>query len=334
MEQTPLISIIIPVYNTEQYLGKCLDSVIFQTYKNLQIILVDDGSTDNSPSICDDYAKADSRITVMHQKNAGVSAARNTGLAAVKGEWIGWVDSDDWIEPEMFARMIEAGLVHNTDIVICGRIEEYRNSAVSRGWNKEDILSREDAVRALLENDRIQNYLWDKLWKKDLFDGMIFPEGRTYEDIALMGRLFEKSDTVLCIPDAYYHYNQRQGSIVDDTSLGNRINHFLAAKYRLEEMGPHWPQYQHLMEAQCVASSICVWSCCYANPRRERKKYNSLLKEMAAYASEHYKNVDNAIGLGLAGKIIVRLTPYATPLAFWSARIIGLGYKLKHGREL
>ena len=122
LNREPKISVIVPVYKVEPYLRKCLDSIINQTYRNLQIILVDDGSPDNCGAICDEYASKDSRIEVIHQENGGVSAARNAGLKLAAGDYIGWVDSDDWIEPDMYAYMLENMQKYEADIAVCSQI--------------------------------------------------------------------------------------------------------------------------------------------------------------------------------------------------------------------
>lgn len=328
------ISVIIPVYKVEAYLRKCLDSVVGQTYRNLEIILVDDGSPDNCGAICDEYAAQDQRIQVIHQKNNGVSAARNAGLAAAAGEWIGWVDPDDWIEPDMYEYLLRHVLEHGADIAVCSRSERYRDRSVLRGWEREQILDTEHALELLLKNDVMQNFLWDKLWRRELFDGLSFPEGRTFEDIALMHRLFMRARQIVCLPEAKYNYLQRSGSIVDNRSLENRINHYQAAKLRLDEMYDQWPQFRQLLEAQCVASSITVWSSVCANPSAKRQEAMAELKEISDFAKEHYRAALQYMSLGITGRCVVRLTPYPTWWAFAMAAFFSWVYSLKHGRAL
>ncbi len=332
--EPPLISVIIPVYRTEPFLRQCLDSVVGQTYERLEIILVDDGSPDGCPAICDAYAARDRRIKVLHRKNAGVSAARNAGLAAAGGSWIGWVDSDDWIEPETFALMAEGALTYGADVVVCGRVEEFRGHRLPRSWGKRELLGRTDALAALLENGSIQNFLWDKLWKRELFRGLSFPEGRNYEDIALTGQLFERAEAVLFLPELCYHYRQRPGSIVDDLTLGNRLDHYEAAKARCDALRGRCPQFRHLLEAQCAASAIGIWSCYYKNPRPMRKAYLPQLREIAGSAGPHCREAAAALSEGLAGRWILRLIPHARWWSFACARVIGWAYRLRHGREL
>ena len=159
------ISVIVPVYKVEPYLRKCLDSIVNQTYRNLEIILVDDGSPDNCGRICDEYAERDNRIRVIHQKNGGVSSARNEGLKIASGDWIGWVDSDDWIEPDMFEYLLENAKKSKADIAVCSRKEWYKDRCILRKWEKDILLNTEEALRQLLEDVQMQNYLWDKLWQ-------------------------------------------------------------------------------------------------------------------------------------------------------------------------
>ena len=330
----PKISVIVPVYKVEPYLRKCLDSIVGQTYRNLEIILVDDGSPDNCGEICDEYAERDERILVIHKANGGVSSARNAGLAAAAGEWIGWVDPDDWVEPGMFETLLWAALETEANISVCGHWEEYKIRTVASGWPARQIMNTEQALGELLENGRMKNLLWDRLFHRTLFDNIRFPEGRTYEDIAVMHWLFLRAKKVVCLPELLYHYRQREGSIVDNVSLGNRINHYTAAKERYDALSDEWPQFDQLMEAQCVASAIGIWAGYLSNPKAERKKYTAELRDIAAFSARHYRKALQYMRLGLAGQLVLRLTPYDKWWAFMLARGVAQLYKRKHGREL
>lgn len=334
MGESPKISVIVPVYNVEEYLRKCVQSIIDQTYSNIEIILVDDGSKDGSGYICDEFAKQDRRVKVIHKPNGGVSSARNTGLAVAAGDWIGWVDSDDWIEPSMFATLLERATACDADIAVCSRYECYKDKCVCRGWSQEEIFNTEQALLHLLQNDAMQNFLWDKLWKRSLFHGIVFPEGKTYEDIAMMHRLFEKAKKIVCLPNATYHYRQRAGSIVSDTSLGNRINHYVAAKQRYEEMEQRWPQFCNLLEAQCVASAVGVWCAYWKNPRNLRKAMRPEIKEMAEFAKTHCASARKYMNLGITGRMVLRIIPYPTWWSFMIASICSWVYEQKHGKPL
>ena len=332
--QTPKISVIVPVYKVEPYLRKCLDSIVGQTYQNLEIILVDDGSPDKCGEICDEYARRDERIQVIHQDNGGVSAARNAGLKKVTGEWIGWIDPDDWAEPDMFEYLLKNALEMEADIAVCSHFQEFPNRSVFHGYTETMVLNRESGLELLLQNSLMQNYLWDKLWKAKLFYEICFPVGYTFEDMAIMHRLFIQAQRVICLPKAEYHYLQRAGSIVSDSSLDNRINHYRSSKNRLDEMQKDWPQFVPLLEAQCVASASSVWTAYYGNPAEKQKQYREQIKEIAAFSKKHCQNALKVTRAGRAGRIIMRLTPYANPLAFAIAYMGSQLYKLKKGRNL
>lgn len=333
MEQ-PKISVIVPVYKVELYLRKCLDSIVRQAYRNLEIILIDDGSPDNCGAICDEYAEQDNRVRVIHQSNGGLSSARNIGLETATGDYIGFVDSDDWVEPEMFQLLIEKLGSSGADIAICGRAEEYPDMRILRVCPKSCVMQREEALKALLENDVIQNFVWDKLYRRELFDELRFPEGKSYEDMAIMHKLFLRSQKVACITETLYHYRQRRDSIVGDVSLKNRLCHYEAAIKRYEELREAWPQFSGLMEAQCVASAVGIWCSYYANKKEERKKAAEQLREIAEFAREHADRNAQYMGLGMAGRIVVRLIPYDSCWAFGLALCIGKAYQYKHGKML
>lgn len=330
----PKVSVIVPVYKVEPYLRQCLDSIVNQTYQNLEIILVEDGSPDNCGAICDEYVAKDKRIQVIHKENGGVSSARNAGLAAATGEYIGWVDSDDWIEADMFEYLLKGADKFGADIAVCGRYEVCKGKKKLRGWGETMCLDRLEGLKLLLQNDLMQNFLWDKLWRQELFQGIAFPEGKTFEDIAVMYRLFERAEKVVCLPDAKYNYFQRSGSIVSDTTLENRLNHYWAAKGRYEDMKGRWPELEDLLLAQCAASAIGIWCGYYKNPRWVRNGARLRLEEIAKFCAAHVKRAGKCIGVGLAGKIALMLIPHVSWWSFALAWCVGRLYKKKHGRSL
>lgn len=210
-----LISIIVPVYNVDKYLSKCLDSIINQTYKNLEIILVDDGSTDASSKICDEYAESDERITVIHKKNAGLSSARNAGLDIAKGDYIGFVDSDDYIDAYMYENLYAAAIKNNVKLVICGHFVE-KDDKISieiSPIDEERLYDKNEALELLLDDKNIKNYAWDKLYKSCLFENVRYPEGKNYEDIYTTYLLFDKCEQICYIPHYSYYYQLRNDSI-------------------------------------------------------------------------------------------------------------------------
>ena len=204
----PLISLIVPVYNVKDYLKTCLQSILEQTYKNLEIILVDDGSDDGSSGICDEYARMDQRIKTIHLPHSGVSAARNAGLAAATGELLGFVDSDDWIDHDMYQYLYALMQEHDADVSACTYLleQEGRPSKIINNTGKLYVFSRKEIIRALVKNDFVKNYLWAKLFKRKLFDRLSFPVGRVYEDVAVLYKVFYSSQKVVLSCVSKYHY--------------------------------------------------------------------------------------------------------------------------------
>ncbi len=206
-ESLPLISIIVPVYNVRVYLRKCLDSICGQTYKNLEIVVVDDGSTDGSGEICDEYAQLDNRVKVIHQSNAGQSAARNKALSIAQGDFFGFVDSDDWVDKDMYEFLHNLIVESDADIAICSHyIEQQGKTRVRYSSGEKTVFSRDEAIRALVVDKRVRNYLWDKLFKSKLFNGIRFPEKQIFEDIAVSYRLFYNTHQVVMQDSPRYHY--------------------------------------------------------------------------------------------------------------------------------
>lgn len=214
-KHSALISIIVPAYNVERYIRKCLESVCNQTYRNIEILVVDDGSTDETGAICDEFAAKDCRVKVVHNENHGVGAARNTALNSATGELIGFVDSDDWTEPDMFKTLYNLLIDNDADISICSYYRE-KKGRVKPMFNdgKTFRLTKKQALSQLVTDKTYKNYLWNKLFRRSLFDGIQFPERTHYEDVAVLYRIFAKASRFACINKPLYHHLFRRGSIV------------------------------------------------------------------------------------------------------------------------
>ena len=217
--ENDLISIIIPVYKVEKYLKKCIESVLNQTYTNLQIILVDDGSPDNCGKICDEYAKKDSRIEVIHKANGGLSDARNVGISKAKGRYIGFVDSDDYIKENMYEILLNLIKKYDADVSICNLYDVIDGNEYIR--NKENGIreySRLDILKEVLLDKNIQSYAWNKLYKKELFDEVKYPIGKKYEDIGTTFYIFEKCNKIVVTSEPEYYYLKRSDSLVNNVT--------------------------------------------------------------------------------------------------------------------
>ena len=219
VEKNDLISVIVPVYNMERYLERCVNSIIQQTYKNLEIILVDDGSTDASPQMCDDYAQKDSRIKVIHKTNGGLSDARNAGLAIAVGNYIGYVDSDDWIEPQMYQYMYESCVQNNAQLAACRYAKVYQDKALKGGNGSVTAFDREGMLHIYLCDDEryiVYNSVWSKLFAREIVEGELFPVGRNSEDIMYTTKALCKLTRGVYIDTCLYNYVlDREGSIMN-----------------------------------------------------------------------------------------------------------------------
>lgn len=212
LENKDKISVIVPVYNMEKYLDKCMNSILNQTYKNLEIILVDDGSKDSSPLMCDDYAKRDERIKVVHKINGGLSDARNAGLEIATGEYIGYVDSDDWIELDMYETMMSACKEHLAELVLCRyNCVSSDDSMIIKKEGSDDVvpLTREELLNIYINgHDKyvIYHSVWCKLYKRELMEGVLFPVGHNSEDIMYSTRAFCNLEKAVYIDRPLYNY--------------------------------------------------------------------------------------------------------------------------------
>lgn len=219
-----LISVIVPIYNVEKYLDICIESIVNQTYKNLEIILVDDGSLDNCSQICDKWAEKDKRIVVIHKKNGGLSDARNAGLNIATGEYIGFIDSDDWISKSMYEMLIKEMKKYNCDIIECGI--NYINDENGRIIRTTDcrnkhIFNVDEAMFELVNEKLLHQVVWNKLYRKECINGFLFKFGKYNEDEFWTYRIIHKSKKVMCIPNKLYFYRQRGDSIMGNFSEKN-----------------------------------------------------------------------------------------------------------------
>jgi len=218
-----LISVIIPVFNAEPYLRQCVDSVLAQTYDDIEVILVDDGSQDQSGRICDDYQSVDRRIRVIHQENGGTSDARNHGLEIASGRYIGFVDCDDFIDPTFYKVLHDLIVSHQSDIAMVSyRTVENSKVSVRDDSGDERVLNREMSVQELLADRKVQNYVWNKLYRRELFETLRFPVHNVYDDVVIMYELFQRSSSVAFREEALYNYRIRRDSIVHTDSHRKR----------------------------------------------------------------------------------------------------------------
>lgn len=209
-----LVTLIVPVYNTERYIDKCIDSLVNQTYKNIEIILVDDDSTDNCSQLCDSWAEKDSRITVIHKENGGVSSARNAALDIAKGDYITFADSDDFLEPDSIETLVVTLHLNNADISVGNYFFDYIDSRETvKLTSKSMVLEKKDILKNYLLDLNIRTEVHNKLYKASLFQNTRFSEGISYaEDFEMNYKLLKQAHRLAMTDKCIYHYVQESGS--------------------------------------------------------------------------------------------------------------------------
>ena len=276
MQQDILVSVIVPVYNVEEYLARCVDSILSQTYRNLEVILVDDGAKDSSGTICDSYAQRDTRVKVVHKENGGLSSARNAGIDIARGEYLEFVDSDDWLEPDAVESMLHQAVVHQVELVLGGRWDvSARTGEKKLGLcpSHQEIISGTEMVRRIFRWENCDSSACDKLFHKRLFREIRFPHGKVVEDVPVMYKIVLDAGRVALLDKPVYNYFHRSGSI-SYTTLSEKNFHFS------EHTSVIYPYIQdNYPELRQEARYLKVRSLVYAvqsvdlAPRKDRKEF-------------------------------------------------------------
>lgn len=209
-----LLSIIVPVYNVEDYLDKCINSLLKQTYENYEILLINDGSTDKSGDMCDEYAKKSPLISVYHKKNEGLSSARNMGLDYSEGSYIAFIDSDDWVNPNMYHELINVSLKYDADVVSCWSQDYYSGqNSFKKGTGEIKQYSKREVFELLYYQNEVRFEVWNKVFKSSVIQDIRFKIGQVYEDVYFETKIFSRMNRFIFI-DEYYHYylKEREGN--------------------------------------------------------------------------------------------------------------------------
>lgn len=257
-----LISVVVPIYKVEKYLKKCIDSILFQTYKNIEIILVEDGSPDNCGIICDEYAKKDKRVKVIHKQNGGLSDARNFGIDLAKGEYIIFVDSDDYIDRNMCRILLNYAKKYDADIVSCNFKEVYVNNLEKinkQCINKKlEIVSNiETLYKYFLKNTTDMVVVWNKLYKKSIFfdkKNIRFPKGKLHEDMYTTYKLYYYASKIVFIDDILYYYFRHENSITGSISKKNLLDEIDAIIEHYEFFKDKKIDLKYMTQIKCIDS--------------------------------------------------------------------------------
>lgn len=262
-----MISVIMPVYNTKQYLEQAIESVLYQTYQDWELILVDDGSTDGSGEMCDVYAKKDCRICVIHQNNKGVSGARNTGMKHVSGEFIQFLDSDDWLYPETLRTAYEVAINSGSDMVIFD--VQYDGEGFS--WHEKstipDGIYDSEVILEKLAKPSIPPYACNKFCRRSLYDGVFFPERKKWEDVATTFYPVSRAKKIAVLGKPLYHYRQRADAITKKASKDGSIHkwRFLQYRKRYEFLKANYPYLAHVSKESLLKNGLLYYAFCLRN---------------------------------------------------------------------
>ena len=296
-EKGVLISVIIPVYNVALCLKRCLESVIHQTYKNLEILLIDDGSSDGSGLICDQYEKQDYRIKVFHKDNGGLSSARNYGLRCATGNYIGFVDSDDYIDVKMYEHLIRY-MNEDVDLVTCGVRDEYikkykRKYYASHFVSEYHLMSKYETLRELLISRKLNFSVCNKLFKRKLFNNIIFPEGRSSEDIPVIYGIICNINFAVNNGYADYHYVHHSGSITSGNFFEGRMDYCHYTKIILDDVLIHYPQFEK--EAAALYVKSVYFTMCQILDSSNRYLYKETFKYLKNILIENRNVIKESI---------------------------------------
>lgn len=313
----PLISVIVPIYNVEEYIYQCIDSILNQTYKNLEIILVDDGSPCRCPEICDEYALKDRRITVIHQPNRGVSAARNCALDIARGDYIAFVDGDDWLERNAYQSMMEFMLNHDLDVVFCTAniISDHEISETRFEYFENETIMEPQKIVELTLTDDIGGQVWMKLWHKKCWENVRFPVGRIYEDLAISFVPFTQADRKIgFLKKPLYNYRMNMQGISFSRNTKRAYHIFLAFSEHYE----YAKEYCETVKETCLIKAMNTAVSAYNRQIiGEDDKNDHWAMHIKKWLKSNKKQIMGCDGVKLSKKASVRILLCMEPVYRW-----------------
>lgn len=277
----PLISVIVAVYNMEKYLERCIDSILLQTYSNIEVILVDDGSRDASANMCDEYAKQDSRVKVVHKENGGVSSAKNLGLELATGEFVIFVDSDDWIELEMIEKLYSACRDNSADIACCGRYNVYGVSKkVGLCPDLSDVVSNKDFVLKIFCAKECDVSFADKLVKRMLFKDLRFPLNEIHEEEHIIYEVIGRTEKVALVNEPLYNYFHRENSLSTAVFSEKRLVLLKRLERLMQFVENNMTEIKKQAEIYCAQKKIAMLLAICMSSKDTKKKFKTIAKTL------------------------------------------------------
>lgn len=290
-ETTPKISVIVPVYKVEKYLSRCIDSIIAQTYREFEVILVDDGSPDNCGAICDTYAEKYPYIKVIHQKNQGLSAARNNAVPLSTGEYISFVDSDDFVTPDYLDYLIRLMNKYRADISVGGYIYQYDNREIipPKPETKSFYYPKEEALSRMNYGKGFSVFAWGKLYKRQLVEAYPYPTGKLYEDLATTYKIVGASNGVAFGNKKIYYWNQRADSIMHNAFNIKQMDGIKAAEEQLLYLQENYPSAVSAGKYRYTAKAVELTGICFSS-NGDKSVFHDLKEHISKYAREVLKD--------------------------------------------
>jgi len=288
----PLISLIVPVYNISKYLERRINSIIEQSYKNIEIILVDDGSTDNSGQLCDAYKEKDNRIKVLHATNNGLSSARNAGLSIIKGDYVGFVDGDDFIDKYMYETLVKAILDHDADIVQTGfyHTDEHGNIVDTVTFKEASYSALDEMLKAFFVEKNIHVGVWTKLYKSELFKNIRFLDGYVFEDFAILPNILNECKKFIIISGAFYNYTSNPDSISGGKAnlnlIKSRLETPLYVLKSIEKINKNFIRYAYSYICDSSIRGYCTLKATNKIGNKTKKEYR---KKLIAQYEKYFK---------------------------------------------
>ncbi len=325
MEQLEQVSVIVPVYKVEPYLDRCVQSIVDQTYTNLEIVLIDDGSPDNCPAMCDAWAEKDKRIKVIHKPNGGLSDARNAGMAAATGEYIAFVDSDDWIAPEMMERLLNASQTDNSDIAACTVEMVWEDNTPNRFLTVQTncVLNRLEAQKALLEESLLKQPVWYKLYRHETIQAIPFEVGKLHEDVFWSYQAIGNAERVSLIDYIGYYYMQRSESIMGRSYSLKRLDAIEGCERRYAYLAEYFPELETSARLSILANCIYQGQMALKYlPWDEKKR---ALAELSTVKKRYSYNKEDYAEQKITHRLWFDLARVSIPVACWMKNALGVG---------
>lgn len=326
LDINPLITIVIPVYNVKDYLHKCVNSVINQTYTNLEIILVNDGSPDSCGQICDEYGKVDSRIKVIHKSNGGLSDARNAGINIANGRYISFIDSDDYVDPDYIEFLYNQVFKYKTSIAICShRVLYDTGKIIEKQTNEVSVLESKKVLERILYDEGIDLSAWAKLYDINLFKDIRYPKGRLYEDSATTYLLIDKCDKIVIASKSKYNYIIRRNSITNNKFTTKKMDLIISTEEMANYIVKKYPDLKAAADRRVMYSYLSTLS----QLANDKDKHLNEEKKIMTYIKANRYNVltDKRTPKRDKVALLTTLGGYSIYKKFWAIYLMITGRK-------